>query len=353
MRVKREVFAKIDKICKADALLATNTSTLDVDAIAGATARPESVIGMHFFSPANVMRLLEVVRGAKTSKTTIATAMAVGRRIGKVPVLVGVCDGFVGNRMLHARGKQAERLILEGALPHQVDKALYDFGFPMGPFAMGDLAGLDVGWRIRKGKGLTSPVADRLCEGALRPENGRGLLPLRGERSHADPGRRGREDHPRGRGRSGDPAARDLGRGDPRAPALPAGERRGEDSRGEARDPRERHRRDLGLRLRLARVPGWPDVLGGPGGAQDAQDPDARVRAPVRRGLAAGPPPRAAGGRGQGVPRPVSVAAQRVTLSRTSCTNPSTLALSIQRTTATRSCSGSMKTRLLPAPRAA
>src|SRR5438445_456347 len=161
--IKQEVFAKIDKICKADAVLATNTSTLDVNAIAGATARPESVVGMHFFSPANVMRLLEVVRGAKTSKAAIATAMAVGRRIGKVPVLVGVCDGFVGNRMLHARGKQAERLILEGALPHQVDKVLYDFGFPMGPFAMGDLAGLDVGWRIRKGKGLTSPVADRLC----------------------------------------------------------------------------------------------------------------------------------------------------------------------------------------------
>jgi 3-hydroxyacyl-CoA dehydrogenase len=164
MPVKRDVFAKIDKICKADAVLATNTSTLDVNEIAAATRRPESVIGMHFFSPANVMRLLEVVRGAKTSKTTIATAMAVGRRIAKVPVLVGVCDGFVGNRMLHARGREAERLILEGALPHQVDKVLYDFGFPMGPFAMGDLAGLDVGWRIRKGKGLRSPVADRLCE---------------------------------------------------------------------------------------------------------------------------------------------------------------------------------------------
>ena len=164
MPIKQEVFAKIDKICKADAVLATNTSTLDVNAIAGATARPESVVGMHFFSPANVMRLLEVVRGAKTSKAAIATAMAVGRRIGKVPVLVGVCDGFVGNRMLHARGREAEKLILEGALPDQVDKVLYDFGFPMGPFAMGDLAGLDVGWRIRKGKGVTSPVADRLCE---------------------------------------------------------------------------------------------------------------------------------------------------------------------------------------------
>jgi len=164
MAVKKDVFAKVDKICKADAVLATNTSTLDVNEIAGATARPESVIGMHFFSPANVMKLLEVVRGAKTSKSVIATAMSVGRRIGKVPVLVGVCDGFVGNRMLHQRGKQAERLILEGALPQQVDKVLYDFGFPMGPFAMGDLAGLDVGWRIRKARGERALIADRLCE---------------------------------------------------------------------------------------------------------------------------------------------------------------------------------------------
>jgi len=164
MAVKKDVFAKLDKICKADAVLATNTSTLDVNEIAGATARPESVIGMHFFSPANVMKLLEVVRGAKTSKPVTATAMSVGRRIGKVPVLVGVCYGFVGNRMLHQRGKQAERLILEGALPQQVDKVLYDFGFPMGPFAMGDLAGLDVGWRIRKGRGERALIADRLCE---------------------------------------------------------------------------------------------------------------------------------------------------------------------------------------------
>ena len=164
MPIKKEVFAKIDKICKTDAVLATNTSTLDVNEIGGATTRPESVIGMHFFSPANVMRLLEVVRGARSSKPTVATAMAVGRRIAKVPVCVGVCYGFVGNRMLHQRGYQAEKLILEGALPHQVDKVLVDFGFPMGPFAMGDLAGLDVGWRIRKGKGQKSAVADRICE---------------------------------------------------------------------------------------------------------------------------------------------------------------------------------------------
>ncbi|HYB40312.1 MAG TPA: 3-hydroxyacyl-CoA dehydrogenase NAD-binding domain-containing protein, partial [Candidatus Methylomirabilis sp.] len=164
MPIKKEVFARIDKICKPDAVLATNTSTLDVDEIASATARPESVIGMHFFSPANVMRLLEVVRGAKSTKSVVATAMAVGRRIAKVPVCVGVCYGFVGNRMLHQRGREAEKLILEGALPHEVDKVLTEFGFPMGPFAMSDLAGLDVGWRIRKGKGQKSAVADRICE---------------------------------------------------------------------------------------------------------------------------------------------------------------------------------------------
>jgi 3-hydroxyacyl-CoA dehydrogenase len=164
MPIKKEVFAKLDGLAKPDAVLATNTSTLDVDEIASATKRPESVVGTHFFSPANVMRLLENVRGKKSSKTAIATAMSIGRRIGKVPVLVGVCYGFVGNRMLHQRGLQAEKLILEGAAPHQVDRVLTEFGFPMGPFAMSDLAGLDVGWRIRKGRGVKAPVADRICE---------------------------------------------------------------------------------------------------------------------------------------------------------------------------------------------
>jgi 3-hydroxyacyl-CoA dehydrogenase len=184
MPIKKEVFAKLDAICKADAVLATNTSTLDVNEIAAATKRPESVVGTHFFSPANVMRLLENVRGAKSSKTTIATAMAVGRRIGKVPVLVGVCYGFVGNRMLHQRSKESERLILEGALPQQVDQVLYDFGFPMGPFAMGDLAGLDVGWRIRKGRGERAPVADRLCElGRFGQKTGAGFYRYEGDRT--------------------------------------------------------------------------------------------------------------------------------------------------------------------------
>jgi 3-hydroxyacyl-CoA dehydrogenase len=184
MPVKKEVFAKLDVICKGDAVLATNTSTLDVNEIAAATRRPENVVGMHFFSPANVMRLLENVRGAKSSKTTIATAMAVGRRIGKIPVLVGVCYGFVGNRMLHQRSKESERLIVEGALPHEVDRVLYDFGFPMGPFAMGDLAGLDVGWRIRKGRGERALVADRLCElGRFGQKTGAGFYRYEGDRT--------------------------------------------------------------------------------------------------------------------------------------------------------------------------
>ncbi len=176
MPIKKEVFARLDQVAKAEAVLATNTSTLDVDEIASVTRRPDSVVGMHFFSPANVMRLLEVVRGARTATPVIATAMAVGRRIGKVPVLVGVCYGFVGNRMLHQRSAQAERLLLEGALPQQVDRTLVDFGFPMGPFAMGDLAGLDVGWRIRKARGARgAPVADRLCElGRFGQKTGRG-----------------------------------------------------------------------------------------------------------------------------------------------------------------------------------
>jgi len=164
MELKKRVFADIDRVAKAGALLASNTSTLDVNEIARATKRPEDVLGMHFFSPANVMRLLEIVRGEKTSHEALATAIAVGRRIGKVVAVVGVCDGFVGNRMLHRRSAQAERLLLEGALPQEVDAVVTEFGFPMGPFAMGDLAGLDVGWRIRKGRGAKAAVSDALCE---------------------------------------------------------------------------------------------------------------------------------------------------------------------------------------------
>ena len=146
MEVKKEVFGKLDRIAKPGAILATNTSYLDVNEIAAATARPDLVVGLHFFSPANVMKLLEVVRGAKTSGAVMATAMKLGKTLGKVAVPVGVCYGFVGNRMLAARQREAQKLILEGAMPWDVDQVLYDFGFPMGPFAMADLAGLDLGW---------------------------------------------------------------------------------------------------------------------------------------------------------------------------------------------------------------
>jgi 3-hydroxyacyl-CoA dehydrogenase len=162
MDLKKEIFGALDKIAKKGAILASNTSALDINEIASATGRPGDVIGLHFFSPANVMKLLEVVRGAKTDKDAIATAMTLARKIGKIPVLVGVCRGFVGNRMLYARRVQAEKLILEGALPWDVDRVIYDFGFPMGPYAMSDLAGLDIGWNAKASKGET--IRDRLCE---------------------------------------------------------------------------------------------------------------------------------------------------------------------------------------------
>jgi 3-hydroxyacyl-CoA dehydrogenase len=162
MDVKKDVFGRLDKIAKAGAILASNTSYLDVNEIASATSRPESVIGLHFFSPANVMRLLEVVRGAKTSKPVIATSMQIAKTIGKIATLVGVCPGFVGNRILSQRQREAQKLILEGAMPWDVDRVLYDFGFPMGPFAMSDLAGLDIGWT--KEKSASSTIREVLCE---------------------------------------------------------------------------------------------------------------------------------------------------------------------------------------------
>ena len=181
MNVKREVFSALDRLAKPGAVLATNTSYLDVNAIAGTTGRPDAVVGMHFFSPANVMRLLEIVRGAATAPDVLATAIAVGRKIGKVPAVVGVCHGFVGNRMLHTRGIEAERMLLEGALPQDVDGALTEFGFPMGPFAMGDLAGLDVGWRVRKASGAKAEIADALVDaGRYGQKTGRGFYRYEG-----------------------------------------------------------------------------------------------------------------------------------------------------------------------------
>ncbi len=162
MDIKKEVFTKLDKIVKQGAILASNTSYLNVDEIASVTTRPEHVIGTHFFSPANVMRLLEVVRGEKTAKPVIATVMQLAKKIGKIGVLVGVCHGFVGNRMLEQRQREAGKLILEGAMPWDVDRVLYDFGLPMGPFAMSDLAGLDIGWS--KEKSTSSTIREILCE---------------------------------------------------------------------------------------------------------------------------------------------------------------------------------------------
>jgi 3-hydroxyacyl-CoA dehydrogenase len=170
MAVKRAVFEKLDAAAKPDAILATNTSTLDVDAIARATRDPGRVLGMHFFSPANIMRLVEIVRGADTTPAVLATAMRFARRIGKVGVVAGVCDGFIGNRMFEEYLRQAYFLLEEGALPQQVDKALEDFGFAMGPFKVMDLAGQDIGWSIRKRRAIEQPdrpysrIPDKICE---------------------------------------------------------------------------------------------------------------------------------------------------------------------------------------------
>lgn len=177
--LKKQIFERLDKVMKDGALLATNTSGLDVDAIAAVTSRPDHVCGMHFFSPANVMRLLEVVRGEQSSPVTLGTAMALGKRLGKVSVMAGNCPGFIGNRMLGGYTRQANLMILEGATPAQIDKVIYDFGLAMGPFTMADMVGLDLGWRARKMQGgsneVTARIPDELCElGRYGQKNGKG-----------------------------------------------------------------------------------------------------------------------------------------------------------------------------------
>jgi 3-hydroxyacyl-CoA dehydrogenase len=170
MGIKEKVFRKLDEVMKPGAILASNTSTLDVNKIAGFTRRPQDVIGTHFFSPANIMRLLEIVRGEKTGKDVLATTMSLAKKIKKIGVVSGVCDGFIGNRMIEQYGRQAGFLLDEGCLPVQVDSAMEDFGFAMGPFRMGDLAGNDVGWYVRKRRYAERPdvvyskTADLLCE---------------------------------------------------------------------------------------------------------------------------------------------------------------------------------------------
>jgi 3-hydroxyacyl-CoA dehydrogenase len=183
MAVKQDVFRELDRVCRHDAVLATNTSTLDVDAIGSATARPELVIGMHFFSPANIMRLVEIVKGRVSGPEAVATALGVTRRMGKLGIVVGNCFGFVGNRMLYAYGRENQLMLLEGASPAQIDAALKEFGMAMGPNAVGDLAGLDVGYRVRRErKDLPDDpryyrVADALVEaGRLGQKTGRGAF---------------------------------------------------------------------------------------------------------------------------------------------------------------------------------
>ena len=174
MDLKKEIFKKLDGIAKEGAILASNTSALNVNKIAAETQRPEDVIGLHFFSPANVMRLLEIVRGEKTSKSVVASSLSIAKKISKIAAVVGVCPGFVGNRILAQRQREANKLILEGALPWDIDDALFDFGFPMGPFAMSDLAGLDIGWNKETSKGET--LRDLLCEaGRLGQKSGKGF----------------------------------------------------------------------------------------------------------------------------------------------------------------------------------
>jgi len=196
MDVKKEVFAKLDATMKEGALLLTNTSALDVDEIASATKRPEAVAGAHFFSPANVMKMLEVVRGAKSSKETVASTMALGKAIGKVPVACGNCDGFVANRSRAPFSAEMVILLEEGALPEQVDKVMVDFGYPMGPFAVGDLAGLDIGYAGRQRRAAADPnyrklpIADKLVElGRYGQKTGAGWYRYeKGDRTpHPDP----------------------------------------------------------------------------------------------------------------------------------------------------------------------
>jgi 3-hydroxyacyl-CoA dehydrogenase len=194
MAVKAEVFGRLDKLMKPGAILASNTSTLDINKIADATSRPQDVIGLHFFSPANVMKLLEIVRGAKTGKDVLATALALSKKLKKTGVVSGVCDGFIGNRMLEQYLRQAGFLLDEGATPEQVDKAIEKFGFAMGPFRMSDLAGNDVGWYIRKRRAVESPhlvyskTADVLCEqGRFGQKTGAGWYDYKPGDRHAYP----------------------------------------------------------------------------------------------------------------------------------------------------------------------
>ncbi len=310
--VKEAVFKKLDEVAKPGAILASNTSTLDVDKIASFTQRPQDVVGMHFFSPANVMKLLEVVRGKATAKDVLATVMAIGKKIKKTAVVSGVCDGFIGNRMIEQYSRQAGFLLDEGCSPQQVDKAVEKFGFAMGPFRMGDLAGNDIGWAIRKRRYVEKPnmkysaSADRLCELGRYGQKTGALVRLCAGQARCDPlagGRRDAGQAPRCHRHPGPP---DQRRGDRAAPGVRAGQR-GRASAGRGHRP-ARLRRGHGLpdRLRLPAVARRPDVLRRHGGSVQCGAGDEALRQePQRRRqlLAAGAAAGAPGGRRQELQR--------------------------------------------------
>ena len=299
MELKKSVFERLDGVAKPGAILASNTSYLDIDAIAAMTKRPEDVLGMHFFSPANVMRLLEIVRGAKTTKPVLATVAALAPKIAKVGVVVGVCHGFVGNRMLAERQREAMKLILEGATPWDVDRVLVDFGMPMGPFAMTDLAGVDIGWSAETSK--RSTIREILCEEGRRGQKtGAGYYDY-DEARNAKPSAHVEKIIRDFAASKGVAAARDLRRGDPRALHLSDDQRGRENPCGGQGAARFRHRHRLDHRLRLARLSRRPDVLRRHGGTEDGAGEAEGVRGPVRRGLQARAAARDARGGGWGV----------------------------------------------------
>ena len=240
MEVKRAVFAELDRVTRAEAVLATNTSYLDVNRIAEAVRDPGRVVGLHFFSPAHVMKLVEVIRTDAVRPEVLATALGFARDLGKVAVPSGVCDGFIGNRIMSVYRREADYMLEDGALPQEVDAAMVEFGFPMGVFAMQDLAGLDIAWAMRKRRAATRPaaeryveIADRLCEmGRLGRKTGAGWYDYVDGKAAAVAGDGG--DHPGGVGAAGDRAAGVLGRGDHGAhPRGDAGGGAGDRRRGD------------------------------------------------------------------------------------------------------------------------
>ncbi len=261
MDVKKEIFGKLDKIAKPGAILASNTSYLNIDEIAASTSRPQDVVGLHFFSPANVMKLLEVVRGAKTAPDVLVTAMQLAKRIKKVAVVAGVCHGFIGNRMLMPRQIEAMQVAARRRDARADRQVHVEFGMPMGPFQMADLAGVDIGWH--RDPTRIENIRDALCaDGRWGQKKGAGFYDY-DEKRQPDARRRVVaeiiEDF---RAKDRHREARDHRRGDRRAHALHDGQRRREDPRGRHGPARLRHRCRLGLRLWLAGLSRRPDVLG-------------------------------------------------------------------------------------------